>query len=171
MMHQVNGGDVVFTQVVFSYSGKMLIAGTSNGTIRAVKYPLTDPGEWQEHLAHSSSVTRVGDLYTCTMYMCTFIQVHVLVCIIQNCQYMYIVVYNNITSLEGAYDELLLHEQLLYSQCTCTCTVYVHVHVYDIFDMLQVTCTLCMYSTCTCTVTVHVALPQTKFDFCPLCFR
>ena len=76
--------------------------------------------------------------------------------------YMYMAVYNNITSLEGAYDEFLLHEQLLY---TCICTVH------DIFDMLQVTCTLYMYSTCTCTVTVHVALPQTKFDFCPLCIR
>ena len=79
MMHQVNGGDVVFTQVVFSYSGKMLIAGTSNGTIRAVKYPLTDPGEWQEHLAHSSSVTRVGDLYTCT---CTHLYKYMYLCVL-----------------------------------------------------------------------------------------
>ncbi len=110
-MHQVNGGDVVFTQVVFSYSGKMLIAGTSNGTIRAVKYPLTDPGEWQEHLAHSSSVTRVGGishkyqwensftLYTCTLYLCVLSRtgnggVYMCTCTVApklklNCYYMY----------------------------------------------------------------------------------
>ena len=51
---------MVLTQVVLSHSNRMLFVGTSAGTIRAIKYPLTDPGEWQEHQAHASSVTRVG---------------------------------------------------------------------------------------------------------------
>ena len=54
-------GEVVLTQVVLSNSGRMLFAGTSGGTVRAIKFPLTDPGEWQEHQAHSTAVTRVVD--------------------------------------------------------------------------------------------------------------
>ena len=56
----MNVGDVVLTQVVLSHSGRMLFAGTSSGTVRAIKFPLTDPGEWQDHQAHSTAVTRVS---------------------------------------------------------------------------------------------------------------
>ena len=37
----------------------MLFAGTSTGAIRSYKFPLTTPGEWQEHQAHSASITKV----------------------------------------------------------------------------------------------------------------
>ena len=50
----------MLTQVVLSHSNRMLFAGTSSGTVRVIKYPLTDPGEWQEHQAHSNSVARVS---------------------------------------------------------------------------------------------------------------
>ena len=59
ILRQVNAGDVVLTQVVLSHSGRMLFVGTSSGTVRAVKFPLTEPGEWQEHQAHCAPVSRV----------------------------------------------------------------------------------------------------------------
>ena len=65
ILRQVNSGDVVLTQIVLSYSGRMLFVGTSSGAVRAVKFPLTDPGEWQEHQVHASAVSRVR-LYLCT---------------------------------------------------------------------------------------------------------
>ena len=37
----------------------MLFAGTSSGTLRAMKFPLTVPGEWQEHQVHSGAITKV----------------------------------------------------------------------------------------------------------------
>ena len=60
ILRQVNSGDVVLTQVVLSFSGRMMFAGTSSGAVRAVKFPLTDPGEWQEHQVHSAAVSRVS---------------------------------------------------------------------------------------------------------------
>ena len=50
---------MVLTQVVLSHSGKMLFVGTSSGSVRSVKFPLADPGDWQEHQVHSGGVTRV----------------------------------------------------------------------------------------------------------------
>lgn len=51
--------DVTLTQVVLSRSGRMLFAGTNTGAIRSYKFPLTTPGEWQEHQAHSAPITKV----------------------------------------------------------------------------------------------------------------
>ena len=60
IMRQVSAGDVVLTQVVLSHSGRMLFAGTSSGSVRAIKFPLTEIGDSLEQQAHSSSVTRVS---------------------------------------------------------------------------------------------------------------
>jgi hypothetical protein len=50
---------MVLTQVSMSRSGRMLFVGTNTGTIRAMKFPLTVPGEWQEHQAHTGAITKV----------------------------------------------------------------------------------------------------------------
>jgi len=42
-----------------SHSGRMLFTSTATGAIRAVKYPLTEAGEWQDYQAHASSITKV----------------------------------------------------------------------------------------------------------------
>ena len=52
----VECGDVVLTQVALSHSGRMLFVGTSNGTLRSMKFPLNTPGEWQEHQVSGSAV-------------------------------------------------------------------------------------------------------------------
>ena len=49
IFRDVECGDVVLTQVALSHSGRMLFVGTSNGTLRSMKFPLNTPGEWQEH--------------------------------------------------------------------------------------------------------------------------
>jgi WD40 repeat protein len=59
IVRQMSSGEVVLTQVILSHSGKMLFVGTTSGTIKAVKYPVVEPGEWHEHQAHSSAVTRM----------------------------------------------------------------------------------------------------------------
>eukprot|EP00731_Ephydatia_muelleri_P018745 Em0011g785a len=63
VLRQVSAGDVVLTQVVLSHTGKMLFVGSSSGTVRAMKFPLTDGGEYQEHTAHSLAVTRMKVSY------------------------------------------------------------------------------------------------------------
>lgn len=51
--------DVVPVTVCLSRSGRMLFVGTSKGTVRSYKFPLTKPTEFQEHIAHTSSITRM----------------------------------------------------------------------------------------------------------------
>ena len=53
-------GSVVLTEVVLSGSGRMLFAGGNTGCVRALKFPLTEAGEFTEHQAHSATVTRVS---------------------------------------------------------------------------------------------------------------
>ncbi len=77
-----------------SHSGKMLFVGTSSGAIRSVKFPLAEPGEWQEHLVHSSSVTKVRIIKTYMyMYMycyyCTCITANIYCTCTVHVQYMY----------------------------------------------------------------------------------
>ena len=62
-MRDIDAGDVVLTQVVLSHTGRMLFVGTSSGCVRAVKFPLAEPGEWQEHMAHAGPVMRVWSKY------------------------------------------------------------------------------------------------------------
>jgi len=59
ILREVPASDIVLTQCVMSRSGRMLFAGTSSGTLRAMKFPLTVPGEWQEHQVHSKPITKV----------------------------------------------------------------------------------------------------------------
>ena len=54
---------MVLTQVSMSRSGRMLFVGTNTGTVRAMKFPLTVPGEWQEHQAHTGAITKVYTIY------------------------------------------------------------------------------------------------------------
>jgi len=56
--------DVVPVTVALSKSGRMLFVGTSKGTLRSYKYPLTKPYEFQEHVAHTSPITRMKITYT-----------------------------------------------------------------------------------------------------------
>jgi hypothetical protein len=56
--------DVVPITVALSKSGRMLFVGTSKGTLRSYKYPLTKPYEFQEHVAHTSPITRMKITYT-----------------------------------------------------------------------------------------------------------
>lgn len=47
-------------QVLLSHSGRMLFTGTSNGSVRAMKYPFGhDAGESHEHQAHYGTVTKM----------------------------------------------------------------------------------------------------------------
>ncbi|KAI9141043.1 WD repeat domain 65-like protein [Paraphysoderma sedebokerense] len=57
--------NAVLTQIVMSHSGRMMFASTINGTIRSIKFPFgaNDKGEYQEHLGHSSTVTRLRVSY------------------------------------------------------------------------------------------------------------
>ena len=53
------GPDVTLASVTMSHSGRMLFAGTATGLLRAVKFPLTVPGEWNEYVAHATAITKV----------------------------------------------------------------------------------------------------------------
>ena len=48
--------------VLMSHCGHMLFAGTNNGMLRSLKFPLTVPGEGQEHMGHRASITKVCKL-------------------------------------------------------------------------------------------------------------
>ncbi|KAJ3044625.1 Cilia- and flagella-associated protein 57 [Rhizophlyctis rosea] len=59
--------DAVLTQVVLSHSGRMMFVGTTIGTIRSIKFPLSPDsdrkGEYQEHQAHAGPVTKLRISY------------------------------------------------------------------------------------------------------------
>jgi WD40 repeat protein len=56
--------DVGLTQLLVSNSGKMLFVGTTNGSVRSMKFPFEDDvGQFQEHQTHSSAVTRLRASY------------------------------------------------------------------------------------------------------------
>merc|ERR1719494_598157 len=59
ILREVPASEMVLTQVCMSRSGRMLFCGTTAGTIRAMKFPLTVPGEWQEHQAHSGAINKM----------------------------------------------------------------------------------------------------------------
>lgn len=56
---EVEEDDVTPVTVCLSRSGRMLFVGTSKGAVRSYKFPLTKPTEFQEHIAHTSSITRM----------------------------------------------------------------------------------------------------------------
>ncbi|KAJ3074808.1 Cilia- and flagella-associated protein 57 [Podochytrium sp. JEL0797] len=56
--------DSVLIQVALSHSGRMMFVGTAKGTIRSMKYPLSnEAGEYQEHQCHSSAITKLRVSY------------------------------------------------------------------------------------------------------------
>jgi len=63
ILRDVPANEAVLTQVALSRSGRMLFSGTNTGTLRAFKFPLTVPGEWQELQAHSGSITKMRITY------------------------------------------------------------------------------------------------------------
>ena len=63
IQREVPAADTVLTQVAISRSGRMLFVGTAQGSIRAMKFPLTVPGEWTEHQCHASTITKMRISY------------------------------------------------------------------------------------------------------------
>lgn len=71
--------NVVFSQIVLSYSGHMMFVGTQTGAIRAIKFPLGDSDDYQEHRAHSAPVTKLcvshddSHLFSCSEDGCVYV--------------------------------------------------------------------------------------------------
>uniref|UniRef100_A0A8C5TMF2 Cilia and flagella associated protein 57 n=1 Tax=Malurus cyaneus samueli TaxID=2593467 RepID=A0A8C5TMF2_9PASS len=59
IQQEVSAYDVVYTTVAVSRSGRMVFVGTSLGTIRAMKYPLTLKKDFNEYQAHAGAVTKM----------------------------------------------------------------------------------------------------------------
>jgi len=59
ILRTVETPDVVLSSIAMSHSGRMLFTGTSAGSVRSMKFPLTVPGEWTDYHAHSSPVVKV----------------------------------------------------------------------------------------------------------------
>uniref|UniRef100_A0A8C0V724 Cilia and flagella associated protein 57 n=1 Tax=Cyanistes caeruleus TaxID=156563 RepID=A0A8C0V724_CYACU len=59
IQHEVPAYDVVYTTVAVSRSGRLIFVGTSLGTIRAMKYPLTLKKDFTEYQAHAGAVTKM----------------------------------------------------------------------------------------------------------------
>ncbi|XP_066570529.1 cilia- and flagella-associated protein 57-like [Amia ocellicauda] len=60
ILREMQSHGVPYTNVVMSRSGRMLFAGTSTGTIRAIKYPLPVQKDWVEYQAHAAPVTKMA---------------------------------------------------------------------------------------------------------------
>ncbi|KAK7495825.1 hypothetical protein BaRGS_00012815 [Batillaria attramentaria] len=58
ILREVPAGEMTLTNVALSHSGRMLFAGTARGTMWSVKFPLTIPGEWQEHQGHGAAISK-----------------------------------------------------------------------------------------------------------------
>uniref|UniRef100_A0A4W3H1C6 Cilia- and flagella-associated protein 57 n=1 Tax=Callorhinchus milii TaxID=7868 RepID=A0A4W3H1C6_CALMI len=54
ILREVPSNDVVYSCVIMSRSGRMLFTGTSGGTIRCMKIPLSIQRDWNEYQAHCS---------------------------------------------------------------------------------------------------------------------
>ncbi|XP_068879220.1 cilia- and flagella-associated protein 57 [Aphelocoma coerulescens] len=59
IQQEVPAYDAVYTTVAVSRSGSMIFVGTSLGTIRAMKYPLTLKKGFNEYQAHAGAVTKM----------------------------------------------------------------------------------------------------------------
>ncbi|XP_037094873.1 LOW QUALITY PROTEIN: cilia- and flagella-associated protein 57-like [Pollicipes pollicipes] len=62
VIREVSCQDVVPTWVALSRSGRMLFLGLQSGVLRSVKFPLSIPGEWEEHFAHNDAITKMAVL-------------------------------------------------------------------------------------------------------------
>ncbi|KAJ8011195.1 hypothetical protein DPEC_G00055650 [Dallia pectoralis] len=63
ILREVAADDVAYTSIAVSRSGRVLFAGTSIGTVRAIKYPLSIQKDWIEYQAHSGAVTKMVTTY------------------------------------------------------------------------------------------------------------
>nr|KAF6381509.1 cilia and flagella associated protein 57 [Pipistrellus kuhlii] len=61
VLREIPTFDVVYTAIVVSHSGRMIFVGTSVGTIRAMKYPLPLPKEFNDYQAHGGPITKVRE--------------------------------------------------------------------------------------------------------------
>ena len=52
--------DIQPTTIALSHSGKSLLVGTSKGTVRSYKFPLSKPDEYTEYNGHIGMVNRVS---------------------------------------------------------------------------------------------------------------
>ncbi|XP_045440656.1 cilia- and flagella-associated protein 57 [Pipistrellus kuhlii] len=59
VLREIPTFDVVYTAIVVSHSGRMIFVGTSVGTIRAMKYPLPLPKEFNDYQAHGGPITKM----------------------------------------------------------------------------------------------------------------
>ncbi|NWU97125.1 CFA57 protein, partial [Upupa epops] len=60
IQHEVPGFGAVYTSVAVSHSGHVIFAGTSLGTVRAMKYPLPLTRDFNEYCAHAGAVTKMS---------------------------------------------------------------------------------------------------------------
>jgi len=59
ILRTVETPDVILSSIAMSHSGRMLFTGTSAGSVRSMKFPLTVPGEWIDYQAHSAPIVKV----------------------------------------------------------------------------------------------------------------
>ncbi|NXT80414.1 CFA57 protein, partial [Zapornia atra] len=60
IQHEIPAFGAVYTAVAVSHSGHMVFVGTSEGTIRAMKYPLPLTKDFNEYQAHAGAVTKMS---------------------------------------------------------------------------------------------------------------
>ncbi|XP_030630638.1 cilia- and flagella-associated protein 57 [Chanos chanos] len=59
ILKEVGADEVSYTAIAVSYSGRTVFTGTSTGTVRVIKHPLSFQKDWTEHQAHSAPVTKM----------------------------------------------------------------------------------------------------------------
>jgi len=59
ILRTVETPGVILRSIAMSHSGRMLFTGTSAGSIRSMKFPLTVPGEWTDYPAHCATIVKV----------------------------------------------------------------------------------------------------------------
>ncbi|KAJ8285212.1 hypothetical protein GJAV_G00023590 [Gymnothorax javanicus] len=59
ILKDVPAEDEMYTAVCFSLSGRMLFTGTSSGTVRVMKYPLSSQKDWTEFQGHAAPITKM----------------------------------------------------------------------------------------------------------------
>ncbi|XP_068451125.1 cilia- and flagella-associated protein 57 [Clinocottus analis] len=59
VLKEVPADEVAHTTVAVSHSGRVIFTGTSSGTVRAIKYPLSLEKEWIMYQAHCGPVTKM----------------------------------------------------------------------------------------------------------------
>ncbi|KAG8437072.1 hypothetical protein GDO86_007955 [Hymenochirus boettgeri] len=59
IVREFSSFDVTYTAVAVSHTGRMIFTGTSNGSIRSMKYPLSVQKEFNEYQGHAKPITRL----------------------------------------------------------------------------------------------------------------